>query len=131
MQWGGKRGSQWQRWLAMLLMSLALGASALARSTDAVPVRELPPEAQRVLLLIQNGGPFTHARDGVNFFNRERLLPNQPRGYYTEYTVPTPGARNRGARRIVAGRGNTGNPATSGEYWYTADHYSSFRRIQE
>ena len=131
MQWGGKRLSQWQRWLAMLLMGLAFSASALAGSPDSVSMRELPPEAQRVLLLIQNGGPFKHARDGVNFFNRERLLPNQPRGYYTEYTVPTPGARNRGARRIVAGRGSTGNPATSGEYWYTADHYSSFRRIQE
>lgn len=131
MQWGGKWLSSWRRGLALLLMGLVLGTSALAKSTDAIPVRELPPEAQRVLLLIQNGGPFRHPRDGVSFFNRERLLPNQPRGYYTEYTVPTPGARDRGARRIVAGRGSTGNPATSGEYWYTADHYSSFRRIQE
>jgi ribonuclease T1 len=119
--------------LAMALsLGLAVGTTAQARGPqDVVSVSALPPEAQRVLVLIQNGGPFPHAKDGTNFFNRERILPSQPRGYYTEYTVPTPGARNRGARRIVAGRGAGGNPATSGEYWYTSDHYSSFQRIQE
>ncbi|MEN9315979.1 MAG: hypothetical protein RIS35_2372, partial [Pseudomonadota bacterium] len=66
-------------------------------------------------------------KDGTVFSNRERLLPARPRGHYTEYTVPTPGARNRGARRIVAG----GDPQSSGEYWYTADHYKSFQRIRE
>lgn len=140
----------WQRWLAGLLlglsMNIALGVAgstpAVARQTqdsvrqdvvsqDVISIRALPPEAQRVLVLIRQGGPFPHKKDGVTFFNRERLLPSQARGYYTEYTVPTPGARNRGARRIVAGRGAGGNPATSGEYWYTSDHYSSFQRIQE
>jgi len=135
----------WQRWLASLLLGVsmsmalvvALSTPAVARTTqhagsqDVISIRALPPEAQRVLVLIQQGGPFPHKKDGVTFFNRERLLPSQARGYYTEYTVPTPGARNRGARRIVAGRGASGNPATSGEYWYTSDHYSSFQRIQE
>jgi ribonuclease T1 len=116
----------------VLVLGVTLSTPAVARNTQNVmSVRALPPEAQRVLVLIQQGGPFAHAKDGVTFFNRERLLPSQARGYYTEYTVPTPGARNRGARRIVAGRGAGGNPATSGEYWYTSDHYSSFQRIQE
>lgn len=119
-------------------VAMAFNAPAQARSPQdaksaqgVISVKALPPEAIRVLVLVQQGGPFPHAKDGTNFFNRERILPSQPRGYYTEYTVPTPGARNRGARRIVAGRGAGGNPATSGEYWYTSDHYSSFQRIQE
>lgn len=121
------------RGFAIALLWLALGAGAWARGPvpGTVDARDLPPEARQVLAQIRQGGPFRHARDGVTFYNRERLLPVQARGYYTEYTVPTPGARNRGARRIVAGRGETGNPATGGEYWYTADHYASFRRIQE
>ncbi|GAA4329198.1 hypothetical protein GCM10023144_15710 [Pigmentiphaga soli] len=125
----------WRRWLAAILFGLAFCGAAPARApvrTIAnVSVSELPPEARQVLILIHRGGPFTHPRDGVVFFNRERLLPQRPRGYYTEYTVPTPGARDRGARRIVAGKGGTGDPATSGEYWYTADHYASFQRIRE
>ena len=121
------------RGFAIALLWLALGAGAWARGPvpGTVDARDLPPEARQVLAQIQQGGPFRHARDGVTFYNRERLLPMRARGYYTEYTVPTPGARNRGARRIVAGKGDTGTPATSGEYWYTADHYASFRRIQE
>ena len=88
---------------------------------------DLPREARDVLALIREGGPFRYDKDGTVFRNRERLLPSRPRGYYTEYTVRTPGVRNRGARRIVAG----GEPRTSGEYWYTDDHYQSFRRIRE
>jgi len=76
------------------------------------------------LRLIDAGGPFPHRRDGVVFQNRERRLPAQARGYYHEYTVPTPGARDRGARRIVTG----GNPPAA--FYYTDDHYSTFRRIQ-
>jgi ribonuclease T1 len=95
--------------------------------TEYVLVSDLPVEARNMLALIKVGGPFKYAKDGVVFGNRERLLPRKPRGYYTEYTVKTPGARNRGARRIVAG----GDPKTSGEYYYTDDHYSSFKRIQE
>ncbi|MDX3904746.1 MAG: ribonuclease domain-containing protein [Pigmentiphaga sp.] len=119
-------------WLAGGLLAMVLGAAACAKGeAGTVSVRDLPPEARQVLAQIKSGHRFTHPRDGVTFYNRERLLPLRPRGYYTEYTVPTPGARNRGARRIVAGQGDTGDPATSGEYWYTSDHYASFRRIRE
>lgn len=98
---------------------------------DVVAVRDLPAEARETLALIRQGGPFPYAKDGSVFGNYERQLPKQKRGYYTEYTVPTPGLRNRGPKRIVAGKGETGDPATSGEYWYTADHYKTFRRIKE
>jgi ribonuclease T1 len=94
---------------------------------DIVVMSDLPVEARKTLVLIKAGGPFAYAKDGVVFGNRERVLPKQSRGYYTEYTVKTPGAKNRGARRIIAG----GDPKTSGEYYYTDDHYSSFKRIQE
>jgi ribonuclease T1 len=96
-------------------------------SLDKVAINDLPVEARNTLGLIKKGGPFPYDRDGVVFGNRERVLPKQARGYYTEYTVKTPGAKNRGARRIVAG----GDPKTSGEYYYTDDHYNSFKRIQE
>jgi guanyl-specific ribonuclease Sa len=84
----------------------------------------LPREALETLALIERGGPFPYRKDGTVFQNRERLLPVQPRGYYREYTVPTPGARDRGARRIVTG----GDPPQV--FYYTADHYRSFRRIR-
>lgn len=83
----------------------------------------LPREARATLALIARGGPFPHAQDGATFGNYEHLLPAAPRGYYREYTVATPGARDRGARRIVAG----GSPPV--EYFYTDDHYRSFRRF--
>jgi ribonuclease T1 len=114
--------------LAALLLVPGLGG---ARSTpDALPEvasTALPPEAREVILLIREGGPFPHDRDGVVFGNRERLLPAQPRGYYHEYTVRTPGARTRGARRIVCG----GTPTAPDACFYTDDHYRSFRRIRE
>lgn len=81
----------------------------------------LPPEALTTLALIRAGGPFPFDQDGTEFRNREGRLPAQARGYYREYTVPTPGAPNRGARRLVAGE--------AGELFYTDDHYASFRRI--
>jgi ribonuclease T1 len=91
-----------------------------------VAVTELPREAQRTTRLIQAGGPFPYAKDGSTFGNRERQLPRRERGYYREYTVPTPGADNRGARRIVCG----GTPARQPEVcYYSDDHYASFRRI--
>lgn len=83
----------------------------------------LPPEARNTLRAIKNGGPFAYPRDGVVFGNFERILPKHPRGYYHEYTVKTPGTRGRGARRIISGG--------SGEYFYTADHYQTFKRILE
>jgi ribonuclease T1 len=85
----------------------------------------LPVEARDTLALIARGGPFPHQRDGVTFGNFEKRLPQRPRGYYREYTVPTPGVRHRGARRIVTG----GDPPT--EFFYTDDHYETFRRIGE
>jgi guanyl-specific ribonuclease Sa len=84
----------------------------------------LPPEAHHTLALIARGGPFPHRQDGSVFQNRERRLPQQPRGHYREYTVRTPGERTRGARRIVTG----GDPPS--EFWYTDDHYRSFRRFE-
>lgn len=98
-------------------------------SLGVVGVVELPREGREVLAAIHAGGPFVSRRDGVVFGNREGFLPRQARGYYAEYTVPTPGARNRGARRIIAGRGATGEFRNSNEYYYTNDHYQSFRRI--
>lgn len=86
-----------------------------------VAVEELPVEAEETLLLIDDGGPFPHDRDGITFGNYEGILPQRPRGYYAEYTVPTPGISHRGARRIVTGDG--------GEYYWTEDHYESFERI--
>lgn len=82
---------------------------------------QLPPEARDTLALIAQGGPFPFSRDGIEFQNRERLLPRKPRGYYREYTVITPGSRDRGARRIVVG--------SAGETYYTKDHYESFVQV--
>ena len=97
-----------------------------------VLLADLPPEARQTLDLIKRGGPFPYPRkDGSTFGNFEKRLPERPRGYYREYTVPTPGSRDRGARRIVAGSGRNGDVSRSGEYYYTHDHYRSFRRIQE
>ena len=98
----------------------------------AVRLANLPAEARQTLELIQQGGPFPYPhKDGSIFGNFERRLPPQPRGYYREYTVPTPGRSDRGPRRIVAGEGRSADVATSGEYYYTSNHYRSFRRIVE
>lgn len=103
---------------------LAPAASATsARTADALPAF-LPPEARRTLALIRSGGPFPHRQDGAVFQNREGRLPRQSQGYYREYTVDTPGLGHRGARRIVTG----GQPPR--EYYYTDDHYDSFRRFE-
>ena len=85
----------------------------------------LPREVPQVLARIRDGGPFPYERDGVVFGNFEGHLPRRARGYYHEYTVPTPGERGRGARRIIAG----GDPPR--EFWYTADHYDSFVRLED
>lgn len=95
-----------------------------------IAVQNLPEEARQSIALIRSNGPFPYRRDGAVFANREGRLPKQERGYYREYTVPTPGeqgrarsARDRGARRIVAGK--------NGELYYTQDHYRSFMRIRD
>ena len=111
-----------------LVVVPAVPAAARSTSTTAeIGVAELPAEARDVLARIHAGGPFRYERDGVVFGNRERLLPERKRGYYHEYTVATPGAKNRGALRIVCGGPKTAPEAC----WYTADHYQSFARIRE
>lgn len=94
------------------------------RSQSGLPIiyyADLPREAQNTIKLIDKGGPFPYSRDGVEFQNRERLLPRKDRGYYHEYTVITPGSDDRGARRIIAGE--------NGELYYTDDHYDSFKEV--
>lgn len=94
-----------------------------APSTDG-STTSLPAQAREMIQRIDRGGPFEHSQDGAVFGNYEGLLPKQPRGYYHEYTVETPGARNRGARRIITG----GTPPVV--WYYTDDHYRSFRRFE-
>jgi ribonuclease T1 len=117
-------------WLALLFAVFVPLQQPAARTAVDTPTwvefHELPPQAAETWALIRKGGPFPYTRDGTTFFNRERLLPERSRGHYREYTVPTPGASNRGARRIVTG----GDPRVSDEVWYTDDHYRSFRRIR-
>ena len=113
------------------LCALALGAaSARDVRVGEIEAAALPKEARETLALIKAGGPFPYRKDGTVFGNREKRLPLRERGYYREYTVKTPGSRDRGARRIVAGAGERGDVRTSGEYYYTDDHYNSFRRIR-
>lgn len=87
-----------------------------------ISIGDLPPEAVDVLGAIEAGGPYAYARDGSVFGNREKLLPLRGRGYYREYTVPTPGSPDRGARRLVVGGG--------GEVYYSADHYQTFGLVR-
>ncbi|PSB29038.1 ribonuclease domain-containing protein [Stenomitos frigidus] len=97
----------------------------VARATVTIPAvraNQLPPEARTTIQLIRQGGPFPYPKDGTVFRNRERLLPQAAIGYYREYTVKTPGRRDRGARRIITGQ--------QGEIYYTGDHYASFVRVQ-
>jgi len=103
-----------------LVLVLAFATNAWAGD---IALADLPAEARATLALIKAGGPFPYRQDGRTFGNREKLLPRRDHGYYLEYTVTTPGVRDRGAQRIVAGRG--------GEYYYTADHYRSFKHIRK
>jgi ribonuclease T1 len=111
------------------LFALALlmpGGAQAQRAGGPIPevaASELPSQARATIALIRRGGPFPYERDGIEFRNFEKRLPARARGYYREYTVRTPGVRDRGARRIVAGKG--------GELYYTDDHYRSFKRIRE
>lgn len=115
-------------WLRFLLVLwLAIGSAfAFSRddaSVDAVSAADLPREARQTLSLIKEGGPFPYERDGIVFGNFEKRLPLQQRGYYREYTVKSPWRRDRGPRRIISGE--------RGEFFYTDDHYRTFRRIKE
>ncbi len=98
-----------------------------APTAASVRLSELPRQGRETIELIRQGGPFPFEKDGAVFGNRERQLPLQTRGYYREYTVKTPGSRDRGARRIVCG----GPVRTPHACFYTADHYASFRQIVE
>jgi len=120
LRWGAGIG------VAGLLSIGAVQAREDAHSFPTVSIAALPLEAQAVERAIHLGGPFAFPKDGIVFANRERLLPPQWRGYYREYTVPTPGAGDRGARRIVCGGSEPQAPRAC---YYTADHYASFRRI--
>jgi ribonuclease T1 len=95
---------------------------------DTVSLADLPPQARQTHKLILAGGPFPYSKDGIAFANRERLLPAKARGYYREYTVKTPGSRDRGARRIVCGGKKAAEPDNC---FYTGDHYASFKRIAQ
>jgi ribonuclease T1 len=111
--------------LATVAWAVGQHGSSGGSSGDApayVDVADLPAQAADTLALIDAGGPFPSSHDGATFENREGLLPDQSRGWYREYTVPTPGSSDRGARRIVVGRDGTA-------YW-TADHYASFSTIR-
>lgn len=111
-------------WLFALSLLLIAGCGDARDAGPRSALEGLPPEASATLDLILAGGPFPYRKDGTTFQNRERLLPGKPRGYYREYTVPTPGSRDRGARRWVVG----GDPPEV--FYYTDDHYRSFRRIE-
>jgi ribonuclease T1 len=129
-----RRGGLWLAVLGVVVLALLTwalnqgGFSGGGRDgdTDAatlpvVALASLPAEAQDTVALIDAGGPFPYDRDGVVFENREHLLPSEPTGYYHEYTVPTPGSSDRGARRIITG--------SAREMYWTDDHYQSFERI--
>jgi ribonuclease T1 len=110
----------------MAVSLLACNGSVADSARDAIPevaASDLPVQARETIALIRKGGPFPYRRDGIVFGNFEERLPARARDYYREYTVRTPGAKDRGARRIVAGKG--------GELYYTDDHYNSFKRIRE
>ena len=111
--------------LGLLLWQPMVQANTYPDDADSASIKifRLPLEARDTLHLIKQGGPFPYPRDGIVFSNHERQLPKRPRGYYHEYTVKTPGARNRGARRIVCG--------AVPECYYTDDHYQTFKRIKE
>ena len=130
-----RHASIWQSWRKLGVGSVVVGLLLVgnlaqakgpvdsAGSLGSVALSVLPPEAQQTQRLIHAGGPFPSSRDGVVFGNFERVLPRRERGFYREYTVPTPGAQNRGARRIVCGGKRPTQPDAC---FYTADHYASF-----
>lgn len=136
----------WAGWWLTLLLAITLGfglgipqaqarravaeappeGAVQAANGHAIGLSQLPREGQTMYQRILSGGPFAHDKDGSVFGNRERLLPRQPRGFYREYTVRTPGERDRGARRIVCGGKDVRQPETC---FYTRDHYASFQVI--
>ena len=127
-----------RKWrVALLATGLAATAMLAAQTSSARTVgcaigqsiapQEMPKQARDTLALIESGGPFSSNRDGISFSNRERILPKAQRGFYREYTVRTPGVKNRGARRIVCG----GDQRSLEACYYSDDHYQSFKCIQK
>ncbi len=125
--WTRKAGFSVVLGATLVLASLSVQARGVAvdGALGTVTLAEMPLQGRQTHALILAGGPFPYGKDGITFGNRERLLPASKRGFYREYTVRTPGARNRGARRIVCG----GPPRIPEACYYTSDHYASFRRI--
>ncbi len=126
-----------QRWRPLLRWGACVGVAGLLALSNAhareqaplaapIQLSELPAQAQAVDRAIRSGGPFAYPKDGIVFANRERILPPQRRGFYREYTVATPGARDRGARRIVCGGREPSAPEAC---YYSNDHYATFHRI--
>ena len=121
--------------LAMVVIACTSSGSPPAPTRPASPAAELgapagmpivtldalPTEAAATIAAIQADGPYAYRQDGATFENREGHLPAAPKGFYREYTVPTPGEDDRGARRIVTG--------ADGSMYWTADHYDSFAWI--
>lgn len=114
--------------LGTFLVQARTPANQAAPDANVVSLAEssLPVQGRKVMEQIRHGGPFRYEKDGTVFGNRERLLPSQRRGFYREYTVPTPGLSHRGARRIVCGGLQPKAPEAC---YYTEDHYSSFKLI--
>ena len=118
--------------LTVAAASFAFSGAVLAKTNadfaEPVALSTLPTEARQTHRLIESGGPFPYAKDGIVFGNREQRLPRRPRGFYREYTVPSPQAHDRGARRIVCGGEQPKSPEIC---YFTADHYASFKRIAQ
>lgn len=113
--------------IALACLFLAAGiVHARERRAAEISASDLPSQARHTLELIRHNGPFPFDRDGIVFGNRERVLPDRPRGYYHEYTVKFPGVRGRGANRIVCG----GDQGAAQDCFYSDDHYRTFRRIR-
>jgi len=115
-------------WIVLLFVfghstSSLFSSGVQQRSIPTINATDLPKEARHTIVLIKKGGPYPYRKDGSVFGNFEKLLPLHERGYYKEFTVPSPGARDRGARRIILGK--------TGELYYTDNHYASFRRVLE
>ena len=111
--------------LALLAAPPSFSRTAACALDQSVAAKDLPKQGRETLELIASGGPFSSNRDGIAFSNRERILPKEKRGYYREYTVRTPGVKNRGARRIVCG----GDQRAADLCYYSDDHYQSFKCI--
>jgi ribonuclease T1 len=113
--------------LAFAICGVGMNQAFSKEKPDGLPTiaaTELPKQAQETIVLIKAGGPYPYKRDGIVFSNREKILPKEKRGFYKEYTVKTPGAKTRGARRIVTGNSDK-------IFYYTDDHYASFKRVLE